>query len=131
MGSWKIIFVVLILTTTIFLAGCMEKSFGRSDNGSVVQVKSGDTVRINLAENPSTGFSWNATTSGDLAITRDGYDTADTFGAVMGKVGGGGTRSWDLTIGKDITQTFSAVYRRPWEPENRTIDIFEITFAVA
>ena len=129
MGIGKILFI-LILTITVFCTGCTERSFDHSDNGTMVQVKSGDMVRINLAENPSTGFSWNATTTGDLVITRDGYDTSDSFGAMMGKVGGGGTRSWDLTIGKDRVQSFSAVYRRPWEPENRTIDRFEIAFTV-
>jgi predicted secreted protein len=128
--GWKIVAVLVMLIIMGFCAGCMDQSYDRSDNGTVVPVKTGNTVRISLAENPSTGFSWNATTTGDLSVSHTGYTTGDPVGAIMGMVGGGGARTWDLVIGEEKVQTFSAAYRRPWEPANRTLGVYEITFTV-
>jgi predicted secreted protein len=120
--------VMVVLAVFLSAAGCLDQSFGRSDDGSTVQVTPGDTVTITLAENPSTGFVWNATSSGDLTITGDDYSSGNPVGEMMGMVGRGGSHSWHVTIGKDHLQTFSADLRRPGEPVNRTAGTYSITF---
>jgi predicted secreted protein len=129
-GAGIIVMVIVTVAGFAVAAGCVDRTFDRSADGSVVQAVPGETVTITLAENPSTGFIWNATVTGDLAITGDDYSSGNPVGEMMGMVGGGGSRSWQLTVGKDREQTFSAVLRRPWEPVNRTLDTYSITFVV-
>jgi predicted secreted protein len=129
-GAAVAVIVLVMLAGFLSVAGCLDRSFDRSDDGSTVQATPGETVTITLAENPTTGFVWNATVSGDLAITGKDYASGNPVGELMGMVGGGGSRSWYLTIGNDREQTFSAALRRPFEPVNRTLDTYSITFVV-
>jgi len=123
--------ILAALGCVLFVVGCVDThSYTRGNNGSIIQAQPGDTVTITLGENPSTGFIWNATTSGDLVVTGRKYTSGNPIGEMMGMVGSGGSRTWQLTVGNDHTQTFSAVLRRPGEPGNRTMDAFEITFSV-
>jgi predicted secreted protein len=120
--------MMMILAVVLLVAGCLDRSFNRNNDGSTVQVTPGDTVTIALGENPSTGFVWNETISGDLTITNKEYTSGNPVGEMMGMVGGGGYLRWHVTIGSDSIQTFSAVLRRPGDPVNRTFDTYSITF---
>jgi len=123
--------ILAALGVVLLVTGCVDNhSYSSTDNNSTVRAQPGDTVTVTLGENPSTGFVWNATTTGDLVITGSKYASGNPVGEMMGMVGGGGSRSWHLSVGKDHTQSFSAVLRRPGEPFNRTINTFEITFSV-
>ena len=123
--------ILAALGCVLLVTGCIDThSYTRGNNGSIIQAQPGDTVTITLGENPSTGFSWNATTSGDLVITGRKYTSGNPIGEMMGMVGSGGSLTYQLTVGNDHTQTFSAVLRRPGEPTNRKMDTFEITFSV-
>jgi predicted secreted protein len=123
-----VVAMIMILAVVLVVAGCLDRSFNRNNDGSTVQVTPGDTVTITLGENPSTGFVWNETISGDLSITNRQYTSGNPVGEMMGMVGGGGQVRWHVTIGRDNLQTFSAVLRRPWDPENRTFGTYSITF---
>jgi predicted secreted protein len=120
--------MMMILAVVLLVAGCLDRSFNRNNDGSTVQVIPGDTVTIMLGENPSTGFVWNETILGDLTITNKEYTSGNPVGEMMGMVGGGGYLRWHVTIGRDNIQTFSAVLRRPGDPVNRTFDTYSITF---
>jgi inhibitor of cysteine peptidase len=120
--------VIVILAVLLSVAGCLDRSFNRNNDGSTVQVSPGDTVTIALGENPSTGFIWNATSSGDLTITGKEFTSGNPVGEMMGMVGVGGSVSWHVIIGRDPVQTFSAVLRRPGDPENRTMGTYSLTF---
>jgi len=124
--------VMAALVSVLCVAGCIDtNSYSRQDNGSIIQAHKGDTVAVTLGENPSTGFVWNPTTTGDLAIIGRTYTSGNPVCEMMGMVGVGGSRIWHLKVGNDQTQTFSAVLRRPGEPTNRTMGAFEITFSVS
>jgi inhibitor of cysteine peptidase len=120
--------VIVILAVLLSVAGCLDRSFNRNNDDSTVQVSPGDTVTIALGENPSTGFIWNATSSGDLTITGKEFTSGNPVGEMMGMVGVGGSVSWHVIIGRDPVQTFSAVLRRPGDPENRTMGTYSLTF---
>jgi len=123
--------ILAALGCVLLVTGCIDThSYTRGNNNSIIQAQPGDTVTITLGENPSTGFIWNATTSGDLVITGRKYTSGNPIGEMIGMVGSGGSLTWQMTVGNDRTQTFSAVLRRPGEPENRTMGAFEITFFV-
>ncbi|RPJ54243.1 MAG: hypothetical protein EHJ95_00605, partial [Methanobacteriota archaeon] len=82
-------------------------------NGTTVQVEQGDEFGIRLAENPTTGYSWNLSASTGLQIMSDTYIPNDTTGQL---VGSGGTHAWVFKANDAGNQTVTAVYIRPWEP---------------
>lgn len=88
-------------------------TFTDTDNGKTEDIAQGTRFAVQLKENPTTGFQWNATVSSGLEIQSSDYQQDK---AAEGMVGVGGTRTW-VIIAKDLSmQTFSASYRRSWEP---------------
>jgi inhibitor of cysteine peptidase len=90
--------------------GTTGSVYGAADNGTTITVNSGSTFTIKLAENPSTGYSWNVSSSPGLTIANSNY----IQGASM--PGAGGTHEWTLQALVKGQQQFTAVYKRPWEP---------------
>jgi len=83
-----------------------------ADNGKTENVTQNTRFAVELPENPTTGFSWNATLSPGLELQSSDYHQDD---APSGMVGVGGTRTW-IIVAKDLgDQKFSAVYKRSWE----------------
>lgn len=80
---------------------------------SAITLPAGTTTTIELQENPTTGYAWNVTLSPGLLIENNTYlqdkGTAD-------RVGAGGTHQWVVRGVSAGNQTFSAIYKRPWEP---------------
>ena len=88
-------------------------TFTEADNGTTVTIAQTTRFAVQLKENPTTGYQWNATLSPGLELQSSDYHVND---APAGMVGVGGVRTW-VIIAKDLgTQNFSASYRRSWEP---------------
>jgi inhibitor of cysteine peptidase len=98
-----------------------------NDSGRTVPLGLGQNLSILLPENPTTGYSWNATVSDGLRVTDAAYTPEPQTVAV---VGGGGTRNWTVQGVTAGTQRFDAVYVRPWEP-NLTANQFNLTIQVS
>jgi len=98
-----------------------------TDNGKTEDIAQGTRFAVQLNENPTTGFQWNATVSSGLEIQSSDYQQDK---AAEGMVGAGGTRTW-VIVAKDLgTQTFSAVYRRSWEPVNGNETVYRVNVNV-
>ena len=88
-------------------------TFTEADNGKSGDIAQNTRFAVELAENPTTGFQWNATLSPGLELQSSDYRMND---AAPGMTGVGGTRTW-VIIAKDLgAQKFSAKYLRSWEP---------------
>jgi len=99
--------------TTPTAEGKKMFTFTEADNGKTGDITQNTRFAIELAENPTTGFMWNATLSPGLELQSSDYRQSP---AATGMVGVGGTRTW-IIIAKDLgNQKFSASYRRSWEP---------------
>lgn len=103
-------------------------AYNETANGTTVNVTKGDIAGISLRENPTTGYSWNVTLSSGLTLLNDTY-TVDPH--EEGMVGVGGTHLWLVRADATGDQTFSAVYKRPWENTTGTEDTFSLTLKVA
>jgi len=88
-------------------------TFTEADNGKTSVIARGTKFAVQLKENPTTGFQWNATLSSGLDLVSDDFQTDPH---AEGMVGVGGTRTWVILAGDGGSQKFSAVYRRSWEP---------------
>jgi predicted secreted protein/putative hemolysin len=84
-----------------------------TDNGTTKDIAQNTRFAIQLRENPTTGFAWNATVSSGLEIQSSDYQQDKV---AEGMVGAGGNRTWVIAAKDTGTQTFSAVYKRSWEP---------------
>ncbi len=100
-------------TTPTAVTGKKLVTFTVADNGTTGTIAQNSAFAIQLAENPTTGYQWNATLSSGLVLQSSDYRMND---AAPGMVGVGGTRTW-IIMAKDLgAQKFSASYRRSWEP---------------
>jgi len=84
-----------------------------ADNGNSTDISQGTRFAVQLWENPTTGFVWNASVSPGLAIQSTDYQQEK---APEGMVGVGGTRTWIIVANDPGTQKFSATYPRSWVP---------------
>jgi inhibitor of cysteine peptidase len=96
-------------------------------NGATVDVKTGTVITVRLPENPTTGYTWNLTTTPGLQIINDTYKPMYTTGKM---VGSGGTHIWDISAVATGEQKIQGVYMRSWEPVIGNETDFSMTIVV-
>jgi len=101
------------LPATIAQEGKKMVTFTEQDNGTTGTIAANTRFAVTLAENPTTGYSWNASTSNGLTILSSDFRENQH---AEGMVGVGGTRTWVILASGTGNQTFSATYLRSWEP---------------
>ena len=117
----------LRLTVTPTVEGKKMFTLTEADNGKTENITQNTRFAVVLAENPTTGFMWNATLSSGLELQSSDYLQND---APSGMVGVGGTRTW-VIIAKDLgDQKFSAVSKRSWEPETGNETAYNVNIRV-
>jgi len=103
---------VTAVTTTV-AEGTKMVTFTQADNGRTSDIAQGTRFAVQLSENPTTGFMWNATVSPGLTIQSSDFSQDPSS---KGLVGAGGTRTWLIVANNSGSQKFSATYMRSWEP---------------
>lgn len=87
--------------------------YTEEDNGKTVSQKLNDEFGIRLAENPSTGYSWNLTISNGLSLIGDEFIPSQPSGIM---VGSGGIRAFSFRSTEIGKHAIHGEYRRPWVP---------------
>jgi inhibitor of cysteine peptidase len=82
-----------------------------SYNQQEVTTKKSDTLELSLAENPTTGYRWDVTSSGEPVCKLDETDY-EPGGSGLGR---GGTRRWKFLVLAPGVATIALEYRRPFE----------------
>lgn len=128
----KLLFIAGLVAAAVLVAGCTSGGnpppstdvtaatpllLNESMNGSTIAVPLNTTLTLELAENPSTGYSWNLTTTSGLRVAADEYVPATTNATI---VGAGGIHRWEIITVATGLQEITGVYARPWE--NSTAD---------
>ena len=98
-------------------------TFTESDNGKTISVTRGQVVKVQLDENPTTGYRWATSISSGIQVTGDTYAASTS-----GRMGAGGVHTWTLKITGTGDQHFDADYKRSWEPGSA--DSYSIHFVV-
>ena len=81
-------------------------------NNRDAEVVVGDTLRLELTENPTTGYRWRMPDVGPaLRILEDSYE------APTGGAGSGGVRRWTLVADKAGTILLQLELKRSWQPD--------------
>jgi inhibitor of cysteine peptidase len=119
------------------VTGCSDDlDIGDGGNASVTVVGSGEVdlaaggeLKVALAANPSTGYTWEVSVTPDPAVLEQVgesvYEPTPTDTMV---VGSGGTMTFEFRATGAGTTTVELVYRRPWEEgvepvETVTLDV--------
>ena len=87
-------------------------TFTEADNNKSGNITQNTRFAVVLPENPTTGFTWNATLSDGLELQSSDYRQDE---APPGMVGVGGHHTWVIVAKDTGDQKFSALYRRSWE----------------
>ena len=94
-------------------------------DGQTVTLAVGQGLRLRLAENPTTGYRWSVSSSGDLVLE------SDLFAPGGSAIGGGGTREFRWRAGAAGRHPLALVQCRAWEPIDKAIGRFALTVVVA
>jgi len=102
-----------VTTATLYL--------NSTSNGKIVTIPAGERVLVRLPENPTTGYTWNVTSSRGIAIISDTYTAPDASLA-----GAPGYHEWILAPETVDTYLFKTVYLRPWVGATSTDDTYSL-----
>lgn len=119
----------LILAAFLFSAGCTGtciRMLYDDDNGKTVEVEKGCEIRIELAENPTTGYEWQLTAPG-LTYVSDEYQPDEV---AEGVVGSGGYHVWVYKADNSGTYPIKGIYKRSWEETSTDDKTWEATVIV-
>ena len=100
------------------------------DDGKSVDVEVGRRVRIRLAGNPTTGYSWFLMPMEGVAVKAEGEVEYKPNARRPGMVGVGGTFELLLRAVQAGESIVRLEYKRPWEKDTPPIRKFGITLAV-
>jgi inhibitor of cysteine peptidase len=93
-------------------------------DGRAVTLVVGQGLRLRLAENPTTGYQWSVSSSGDLLLE------SNVFTPAGAAVGGGGMRELQWRACAAGRNPVALAQRRAWEPIDKAIGRFAITVIV-
>jgi inhibitor of cysteine peptidase len=143
----KIIAFIAILSIAILSSGCVTNdkdnnntaeeitnmvmpttsSYSENDSHNTVYAIKSDTIIVKLAENPTTGYSWNLTNSDGLEFKEDNYEQKEGTEKLVGT---GGFHQWTFEVVDTGEQNISAIYMRPWEEKTGAEDTFKLNIMV-
>lgn len=102
----------------------------RDDNGKTVTVRPGDTVRIKLRSNRTTGYSWALTGKLDEKVLKSEGNEYKVDDHPEGMVGVGGSDVWTFTALAAGKTEIALGYARPWEKDKEPAQAFKLTVVV-
>lgn len=94
----------------------VDQTLTESDNGKPVSLQVGDTLTVQLASNPSTGYSWKVI-SDDAAVLAQVGEPQFDLGTKTPMPGAGGTETFTFLAKSKGTTTLTLLYARPWETD--------------
>jgi inhibitor of cysteine peptidase len=96
-----------------------------SDNGRTISLARNAVVKVQLDENPTTGYSWNTTESSGIQVLSSSF-----LPSAPGRFGAGGIHTWVIKVAGTGTQQFQGVYKQPWMPASKDDSTYILSFTV-
>ncbi len=118
---------VIVPAQTTTPVSVLTTTYTDKDNGKSVTLAKNSVVKIQLDENPTTGYSWNTTVSPGIQVISSSFQPSNT-----GRFGAGGIHTWVIKITGTGVQQFSGKYYQPWlqyAPED-SFDTYVLSFTV-
>ena len=140
MKSVILLTAIAVIAVAIFVVACSrsknespsDPSSGKivdvdeENNGKTIHVLPGETIRVKLRSNPSTGFSWalGPLEEGMLETSGESEFAADPHRE--GEAGYGGCEIWTFKAEQSGETEISLIYARPWEDERPAAKTFRL-----
>lgn len=102
-----------------------EHRLSESDQGAVVQARTGDLIEVRLHEMPAGGYRWVA--DSPLGPVLEALD--EKFEFAEGRVGAANTACFRFRVKAAGTGAIRLSYRRPWEKDEPPLKTWEATIA--
>jgi len=102
----------------------------RDDDGKTVTVRPGDTVRIKLKSNRTTGYSWAMSGKLDEKVLKSEGNEYKVDEHPAGMVGVGGSDVWTFQALAAGKTEIVLGYARPWEKDKEPAQAFKLTVVV-
>ncbi|HTZ70950.1 MAG TPA: protease inhibitor I42 family protein [Acetobacteraceae bacterium] len=96
----------------------------RSQNGGTVEVQTGETFRLHLSENPTTGYRWYVALPADAVLRV----VDDSFEKLHDNPGAGGMRHWTFAADRPGVVRLQFDRKRAWETQ--AAESFTVTIDV-
>jgi inhibitor of cysteine peptidase len=101
-----------------------------ADNGRTIELNPGQTLRVVLESNRTTGFSWTLARVDAAVLTVLGESVYTAAETKPGMVGVGSTETWQIRAAAPGEQRLQFFYRRPFEPNVAPARTFALTVRV-
>jgi len=108
-----VLFVLCISCGILF--GCSPRhtiSVGEAENGKTVEINAGDTLKISLSGNPTTGYNWYVSSVDAQVLAQVGDPSFDASSSAIG-AGGIITLTFQAPIAGQTSLQLQ--YKRAWE----------------
>jgi len=104
------------------------------NNGGTIRVLPGETIRVRLRSNPSTGYSWALGPLEEGMLETSGESAFEADSHREGEAGYGGCEIWTFKAERSGETDISLSYERPWEddrPADKTFRLHVVIGAAA
>lgn len=124
--------ILTLLVIALIGAACANngkqtKTIGASDSGKTVTLSVGDTLKVTLEGNPTTGYNWEAQSLDTSMLKQVGEPAFTPTTSALGS-GGQVTLSFDA-VGKGQT-TLNLIYHRSFETGVAPLHTYQVTVQV-
>ena len=123
-----ILFVLLVAGGLLF--GCSPHrtiSVGETENGKTIEMNAGDTLKISLAGNPTTGYNWYVSSVDTQVLNQVGDPS---FVASSNAMGAGGFINLTFQAPMAGKTSLQLQYKRIWEPGINPLQTYSLTIVV-
>jgi inhibitor of cysteine peptidase len=103
-----------------------ELAVTTAQDGRVLPVRVGDSISVQLPENPTTGYSWAFATVDDMLLEVG----SPTYRGESPGVGGGGVKTWTLKARAPGKTRVELKRWRPWEGDQSVVERFTVTLDI-
>ena len=103
------------------------RTLTQEDNGKTIEIKTGDSLVVNLDENPTTGYRW--------AVERGSEDLLNPSGSEFiqnpdAKTGAGGTRVFTFQALKPGKTSLNIKHWRAWQGDSSVTHRFGVEILI-
>lgn len=119
------VIIALLLIVVVFMAyGTREVQLTAADDGTTVEIETGQVLSITLEANPTTGYTWEVTESPSEQVLKQVGEIE--FEPESDLIGAGGVQLIKFKVVNAGQTSLKLVYHRPWEMDVEPLETFSI-----